>query len=62
MVNPGSVGQPRDHEPRASCGVYDDADRVFTLHRAEYDIAKTQKKILDAGLPEFLALRLAYGQ
>lgn len=62
VVNPGSVGQPRDHEPRASCGVYDDAERVFTLHRAEYDIAKTQKKILDAGLPEFLALRLAYGQ
>jgi putative phosphoesterase len=62
VVNPGSVGQPRDQDFRASCGIYDDEKRVFTLHRVEYDVALQQKKIRDAGLPEFLAARLAYGQ
>lgn len=62
VVNPGSVGQPRDHDHRASCGIYDDEARVFKLVRLEYDVAEAQRKILDAGLPEFLALRLAYGQ
>lgn len=62
VINPGSVGQPRDHDNRASCGVYDDEKRTFTLCRAEYDIEAVQRKIHAAGLPEFLALRLAYGQ
>jgi len=62
VINPGSVGQPRDHDHRASCGVYDDQARAFQLARLEYDVAEAQRKILDAGLPEFLALRLAYGQ
>lgn len=62
VVNPGSVGQPRDQDPRACCGIYDDVERTFTLMRVEYDVAATQKKILDAGLPEFLAARLSYGQ
>jgi diadenosine tetraphosphatase ApaH/serine/threonine PP2A family protein phosphatase len=62
VVNPGSVGQPRDHDPRASCGVYDDLRGVFTVHRVEYDVEAAQRKILSAGLPEFLAMRLAYGQ
>jgi diadenosine tetraphosphatase ApaH/serine/threonine PP2A family protein phosphatase len=62
VVNPGSVGQPRDHDPRASCGMYDDLRRCFTVYRVEYDVETVQRKILAAGLPEFLALRLAYGQ
>lgn len=62
VLNPGSVGQPRDHDPRAACGVYDDLRRTFTLHRVEYDVGKAQEKIMAAGLPDFLALRLAYGQ
>ncbi|MBI5244655.1 MAG: metallophosphoesterase family protein [Elusimicrobia bacterium] len=62
VINPGSVGQPRDHDHRASCGIYDDEARAFQLRRIEYDVAEAQRKILDAGLPEFLALRLAYGQ
>lgn len=62
VINPGSVGQPRDQDNRASCGVYDDARRVFTLYRVSYDIAAVQQKIVSAGLPEFLAARLGYGQ
>ncbi|MFC1679858.1 metallophosphoesterase family protein [Elusimicrobiota bacterium] len=62
VANSGSVGQPRDHDPRASCGVYDDENRVFTLVRVEYDVAAVQKRMLRVGLPEFLAARLAYGQ
>lgn len=58
VINAGSVGQPRDHDSRASCGVYDDRERTFRLLRVPYDVAAVQRKILDAGLPEFLALRL----
>lgn len=62
VINPGAVGQPRDHDNRASCGVYDDQARMFTLYRAQYDVEAVQKKIHQANLSEFLALRLAYGQ
>lgn len=62
VINPGSVGQPRDQDSRASCGIYDDNQRVFTLYRVEYSIPAVQEKILAAGLPEFLAARLNYGQ
>lgn len=62
VINPGSVGQPRDQDSRASCGIYDDNQRVFTLYRVEYSISTVQEKILAAGLPEFLAARLNYGQ
>ncbi len=62
VINPGSVGQPRDQDSRASCGVYDDKRRVFTLTRVEYPIPAVQEKIRSAGLPEFLAARLDYGQ
>lgn len=61
-LNPGSVGQPRDQDNRASCGVYDSAKATFRVIRLSYDIAAVQKKIRTAGLPEYLALRLAYGQ
>jgi diadenosine tetraphosphatase ApaH/serine/threonine PP2A family protein phosphatase len=56
------VGQPRDGDPRASYAVYDDEARTLTLRRVEYDLEKTQRKILEAGLPRHLAERLAYGR
>ena len=62
IVNVGSVGQPRDGNPMASFCVYDTALRMITNHRIVYDIKKAQGKIIEAGLPENLALRLARGQ
>lgn len=62
ILNPGSVGQPRDGNPQASYGVYDSARRLFEVFRVEYDIAKTQHDIRAAGLPEMLASRLSFGQ
>ena len=61
LINPGSVGQPRDGDPRAAYAVYEPGLRLVTLCRAPYDIAAAQKKILEAGLPELLALRLSVG-
>ena len=61
-LNPGSVGQPRDQNNRASCGVYDSAKGTFRVIRIPYDIAAVQAKIREAGIPEYLALRLAFGQ
>ena len=61
LVNPGSVGQPRDGDPRAAYALYDsDEDRV-ELVRTPYNIFEAQRKILEAGLPEPLALRLDIG-
>lgn len=60
MVNPGSVGQPRDRDPRAAFLIWDDG-RV-TGHRVSYPIEAAAKKILDAGLPRWLAERLALGE
>ena len=60
--NPGSVGQPRDQDRRASCGLYDSSRGTFRVVRLDYDVAAVQAKIRAAGLPEYLALRLAYGQ
>jgi len=62
LFNIGSVGQPRNHDPRASFCIYDDIDRVVTRYRVPYDIAGAQAKIRAAGLPEKLATRLAAGQ
>lgn len=61
LVNPGSVGQPRDGIPDAAYGLYDDATDTVTIYRVEYDIETAQQKIRDAHLPEFLAERLAGG-
>ena len=61
LVNPGSVGQPRDGDPRAGYAIYDSEQRVVTLHRVAYDVQGAQKQIVDAGLPGVLALRLATG-
>jgi diadenosine tetraphosphatase ApaH/serine/threonine PP2A family protein phosphatase len=62
IVNPGGVGQPRDGDPRASYAVYDSEVCTLALHRVEYDLKKAQRKILEAGLPSYLAERLAYGR
>lgn len=61
LINVGSVGQPRDGDWRAAFVVYDTDENVVTLYRIPYDIKTAQKKILDAGLPERLALRLERG-
>jgi predicted phosphodiesterase len=62
LVNPGSVGQPRDGNPAASFAFYDTDRQVVTFHRIAYRIEAAQKKILDAGLPRPLADRLALGR
>ena len=61
LLNPGSVGQPRDRDPRASFMTYDTERRLVRWHRVEYPIAKAQERILKAGLPRVLAERLAAG-
>ncbi len=61
LINPGSVGQPRDGDPRAAYLAYDRDNRLFEFRRAPYDIRKAQAKIREAGLPELLADRLEFG-
>ena len=61
LINPGSVGQPRDRNPRASFVLYDDEKKTVQFFRVRYDVRKTQKAILKAGLPPILAHRLAVG-
>jgi diadenosine tetraphosphatase ApaH/serine/threonine PP2A family protein phosphatase len=62
LVNPGSVGQPRDGDPRAAYLIWDDESRTVIYRRVEYDIEGAQKCILDAGLPVLLAQRLSRGR
>ena len=62
LINVGSVGQPRDGDPRAAFVIYAPDEKRVTLHRVEYDIEASQRKILEAGLPERLAQRLAVGR
>lgn len=61
IVNVGSVGQPRDRDNRASYGIFDTDKKEVYIKRVEYDIARTQEKIIGAGLPPFLAARLSSG-
>ncbi|HLH62726.1 MAG TPA: metallophosphoesterase [Ktedonobacteraceae bacterium] len=61
IINPGGVGQPRDNDPRAAFMIYD-TERGFEFYRVPYAIEKTQEKIIRAGLPHYLAVRLAYGR
>jgi diadenosine tetraphosphatase ApaH/serine/threonine PP2A family protein phosphatase len=61
MINPGSVGQPRDGDPRAAWAIYDTSERTVEYRRVCYDIRSCQDKILRAGLPELLAFRLEVG-
>ncbi|MBI4322823.1 MAG: metallophosphoesterase family protein [Candidatus Omnitrophica bacterium] len=62
VINPGSVGQPRDGDPRASFAILDTQAGTLTVRRVAYDIAGAQRKIREAGLPELLAHRLAVGR
>lgn len=62
LVNPGSVGQPRDGDPRAAYCVYDTGASIVTYHRVPYDVLEAQRKIRAAGLPDVLADRLAVGR
>jgi predicted phosphodiesterase len=61
LVNVGSVGQPRDEDPRAAYAICDTKRSSIAIRRVNYDIASVQKKIRDAGLPDMLAHRLALG-
>lgn len=61
MINPGSVGQPRDRDPRASYGMYDSTAGRFTLYRVPYDVESSRRRILAAGLPPILGDRLIHG-
>ena len=62
IINAGSIGQPRDKDPRLCYCVYDTEKNEAELKRLPYDVRKAQGKILDAGLPKFLAERLADGR
>ena len=62
IVNPGSVGQPRDGDLRASYVLYDDGAQTITHHRVEYDIAATQDKMQRHNLPDYLIDRLSVGR
>jgi diadenosine tetraphosphatase ApaH/serine/threonine PP2A family protein phosphatase len=62
LINPGSVGQPRDGDPRASCAIIDLERGACAIRRVAYDVAAAQRKIREAGLPAFLADRLAIGR
>lgn len=61
IINPGSVGQPRDGDPRASYAIYDGETRQVESYRVSYNIALTQKKMMAYNLPLRLAARLSYG-
>ncbi len=61
LINPGSVGQPRDGDWRAAYALFDSSSRLITLHRVAYDVATAQQKIIDANLPPVLAERLSSG-
>ena len=61
FANPGSVGQPRDRDPRSAYALYDPDSHVWEPRRVEYDIKTVQKMILDAGLPSRHAERLEGG-
>ncbi len=62
LINVGSVGQPRDGEPRACYVIYRPVQHTAEFRRVEYDIKKTMRKILRAKLPKFTAQRLSLGR
>jgi diadenosine tetraphosphatase ApaH/serine/threonine PP2A family protein phosphatase len=61
LINPGSVGQPRDGNPEAAYAIYDDEEFSIHFKSVPYDVKSAQRRILEAGLPEYLAERLAQG-
>ena len=62
IVNVGSIGQPRDNNPRAAYSIYDTDKKEIQIKRADYDIQKTRERIINAGLPRFLGDRLIIGR
>jgi diadenosine tetraphosphatase ApaH/serine/threonine PP2A family protein phosphatase len=62
LLNPGSVGQPRDGDPRAAWLLLDLEAQRAGFRRVYYDVARTQQEMRAAGLPDFLAARLELGQ
>jgi diadenosine tetraphosphatase ApaH/serine/threonine PP2A family protein phosphatase len=62
LLNPGSVGQPRDGDPRAAYAIVDEKARRVELIRLEYNVEDAQAKVIKAGLPEVLAQRLSFGR
>ena len=62
IINVGSVGQPRDGDPRAAYCLFDTKEKIISVKRIDYDIESAQRKIIEAGLPSFLAHRLKTGQ
>jgi diadenosine tetraphosphatase ApaH/serine/threonine PP2A family protein phosphatase len=61
IINPGSVGQPRDSDPRAAYAILDFETNIFEHRRIDYDISATQKRMRDYDLPERLIARLEHG-
>lgn len=61
LINPGSIGQPRDRNSRAACAIYDSKSKKIKFFRLEYDIGEAQRKIIEAKLPPALAERLGVG-
>jgi diadenosine tetraphosphatase ApaH/serine/threonine PP2A family protein phosphatase len=61
IANPGSVGQPRDRDPRAAYAIYDPDAKTWEPRRINYNIPEVQQRIRQAGLPEKHALRIAEG-
>jgi len=62
MINPGSVGQPRDGDPRAASVLYDSTSQIATYWRTAYDVESAQRQIRESELPPILAERLAVGR
>jgi diadenosine tetraphosphatase ApaH/serine/threonine PP2A family protein phosphatase len=62
LINVGSVGQPRDGDPRAAFGIYNTDGASLTLRRVAYPVQEAQRRIVNAGLPSSLANRLAIGR
>jgi diadenosine tetraphosphatase ApaH/serine/threonine PP2A family protein phosphatase len=62
VINVGSVGQPRDGDPRASYGIFETDERVYELRRVPYDVTAAAEKIRAAGLPDTVAGRLVKGK
>ena len=62
LINPGSVGQPRDGDRRAAYAVYEADDRLVTYYRVEYDAEEARRRMRDAGLPAILGDRLLVGR
>jgi diadenosine tetraphosphatase ApaH/serine/threonine PP2A family protein phosphatase len=62
LINPGSVGQPRDGDPRAAYAIVDTTKQRVELYRVRYAVEDAQTKVMKAGLPDVLAQRLAVGR